>query len=188
MSSIDEANSSSSCLFVKLADAAETMCVGKVLFTVLSRGFPEGRVVSVFLRGDLGMGKTTLTKAFLRSAGYGGNVKSPTYTIVEPYDLGLVQVNHFDLYRLGDPEELEFLGFRDYFELPKGAQEKQFCIIEWPEKGVGFLPKPDLELELTYLDAGRSCKFVGAEELLVEISEQCEHFGLTVGGSDGDFF
>lgn len=188
MSSVKDVSAGSSRLFVQLDDASKTLCLGQVLFAVLSGAFPQGRVVSIFLNGDLGMGKTTLTKAFLRSAGCRDNVKSPTYTIVEPYDLGPIQVNHFDLYRLGDPEELEFLGFRDYFELPQGAQEKQFCIIEWPEKGVGFLPKPDLELRLTYMDAGRSCELVGAEALLAAISSQCQDSGLLVGNSDGCFF
>lgn len=96
----------------------------------------------VFLSGDLGAGKTTLTRGVLRGYGFEGAVKSPTYTLVEPYEEPSFNIYHFDLYRLADPEEVEFLGIFDYFD------EKNLCLIEWAEKGKGFLPCPDLKLSL----------------------------------------
>lgn len=110
----------------------------------------------IFLEGNLGMGKTTLSRGIIRGLGHVGAVKSPTFTLVEPYEIGDIRAFHFDLYRLVDPEELEFLGIRDYFE------DDAMCLIEWPDKGAGFLPKPDLTITITISpqDSGRSLKIL----------------------------
>ena len=101
------------------------------------------------LSGDLGAGKTTLVRSILRALGHRGNVKSPTYTVLESYELELGRIYHFDLYRLNDPEELEFLGFRDYLK------DAFLCMLEWPEKGVGYLDLVDLAVVIDVRRRGR---------------------------------
>lgn len=103
----------------------------------------------VFLHGDLGAGKTTLVRSYLRAAGFIGAVKSPTYTLVESYTVNDRSIFHFDLYRINDPEELEWIGIRDYFD------QEAVCFIEWPNKGRGFLPEPDIVITLTTENNGR---------------------------------
>lgn len=129
-----------------LGDEAAMVAFGRQL-GLCSQQLPQ---LTVFLRGDLGMGKTTLCRGILQAYGHVGAVKSPTYTLVEPYELGRFQVYHFDLYRLGDPEELEYMGIRDYFS------ENGLCLVEWPEKGKGVLPQPDLTVSITPESTGRS--------------------------------
>jgi len=103
----------------------------------------------VYLEGDLGMGKTTLVRGVLRGLEYEGPVKSPTYTIVEPYELEDLEVFHFDLYRVTDAEELEYMGIRDYFN------DGSLCLIEWAEMGEGVLPEADVIVSLSLINQGR---------------------------------
>ncbi|WP_148254574.1 tRNA (adenosine(37)-N6)-threonylcarbamoyltransferase complex ATPase subunit type 1 TsaE [Aidingimonas lacisalsi] len=112
----------------------------------------------VYLEGDLGAGKTTLTRGVLRAYGHTGAVKSPTYTLVEPYQLARVTLYHFDLYRLGDPEELEFMGARDLLG------EGNVSLVEWPGRGEGWLPLPDLWLHLGVMAPGRRVSMVAYSE------------------------
>ena len=115
----------------------------------------------VYLNGPLGAGKTTLVRAVLRALGHDGPVRSPTYTLVETYLLPHCEVHHLDLYRIADPDELEFLGLRDL------VSERALWLIEWPERGAGGLPPPDVELTIAFADPGR--RVVGVPDALGDI-------------------
>lgn len=130
-----------------LPDTEATEQFGAGLYHALSSN------TVVFLHGQLGAGKTTLVRGYLRAAGYSGTVKSPTYNLVEEYSVNGRKIFHFDLYRLNDPEELEYIGINDYFN------QAGVCFIEWPDKGAGFLPAPDLEITLALHENGRLVKF-----------------------------
>ncbi len=108
-----------------------------------------GTPMTFYLHGRLGAGKTTLVRGILQGIGYEGPVQSPTYSLVVHYPLDGMRVDHFDLYRLGDPEELEFIGGREYFDTA------DLVIIEWPERGAGHIPRADVDIYLQYVDAGR---------------------------------
>ena len=134
-----------------LADEAATIDFGAAIAKVI---LPP---LTVYLHGDLGAGKTTLVRGLLRGLGYVGRVKSPTYTLVEPYEMlddQSVPLNlyHFDLYRFNDEEEWEAAGFRDHFNV------NSVCLIEWPEKAAQVLPEPDIEISFNIKANGRSVR------------------------------
>lgn len=112
----------------------------------------------IHLHGDLGAGKTTFVRALLRGLGVTGAIKSPTFTIVEPYTINDMMIYHFDLYRLTEPSELEYIGLRDY------VGPESVCIFEWPEHGAGVIPEADLEIALSIALPGRKIKIQSVTE------------------------
>jgi len=123
---------------------------------------------TIHLEGELGAGKTTLTRGLLRQLGHQGNVKSPTYTLVEHYNLSGRPIFHFDLYRLADPEELDYLGLDDYLS------HNSLCLIEWASQGQGFLPKADLIITLTYHDHRRQVELTALSPLAEKMCDAIE--------------
>ncbi|MGF1548511.1 MAG: tRNA (adenosine(37)-N6)-threonylcarbamoyltransferase complex ATPase subunit type 1 TsaE [Thiotrichales bacterium] len=129
-------------MLIALPDEAATVAFARRLAPLI------GAVDLITLAGDLGAGKTTLVRALLQALGHAGRVKSPTFTLLEPYEIAGRAIYHFDLYRLASPDELEYLGFADY--RAPGA----LCLIEWPERAAGWLEPADLQLTLRYADEG----------------------------------
>lgn len=137
----------------------------EALGAAIARCAPGG--FTLLLSGQLAAGKTTLARGFVRALGHAGAVKSPTFTLVESYDIADRRIHHFDLYRITDPEELDYIGLDDYFD------GSALCLVEWPERGAGSLPVADLELRFSVVPTGRqvdaTATTVAGEKLLDEI-------------------
>jgi len=142
-----------------IADDAGMRAFGARLLSACS----SGGIIT--LQGNLGTGKTTLVRGALESLGVTTGVRSPTYTLVEYYPFEALSIAHFDLYRLADPEELEYLGFRDYLN------DNTVCFIEWPERALGLLSEIDLEIGLDYDPEGRRLTLNGRSSWGREIVE-----------------
>ena len=137
-----------------LFDAVATEALGGALARAL-----KGRGAAViYLEGDLGAGKTTLARGFLRALGVKGAIRSPTYTLMEPYQVGALEILHIDLYRLDDPVELHNLGLADY------PPDRSFWLLEWPQRGAGVLPKPDVGVRLLHDGIQRRTSITGLSE------------------------
>lgn len=149
--------------YLTIVDEASMLALGESL----ARACDNAAVI--FLHGPLGAGKTTLARGFLRGIGYNGKVKSPTYTLVEPYELARGHVYHFDFYRLRDPLELDFMGIRDYFT------PTSICLIEWPEYGEGVLPVADVDFYIEIQDNQRIIKLVAQTSIGNHIIERMLH-------------
>ena len=130
-----------------LADETATLALGADLAGSLGDDL-------VFLRGDLGTGKTTLVRGILRKLGFSGPVKSPTYTLLEPYEIGARRIYHFDFYRIEHPEELSYVGIDELMA------ESALRLVEWPERAFERLPEPDVEVKLSMNHQGRSVEIV----------------------------
>jgi tRNA threonylcarbamoyladenosine biosynthesis protein TsaE len=127
-----------------LPDEAATLAAGARFAEVLMSG------LTIYLHGDLGAGKTTFVRGLLHGLGHAGKVKSPTYTLVEPYVISRFNIYHFDLYRFADPEEWDAAGFRDYFN------PQTICLVEWPEKAGDLIPQADIDVSLSPENTGRA--------------------------------
>ena len=138
---------------LELNNEAATLAAGDRFSTLVQPG------LVVYLHGDLGAGKTTFVRGFLRGLGHQGKVKSPTYTLVEPYVVSSYNIYHFDLYRFINEEEWESAGFRDYFN------PSSICFVEWPEKAENLLPTPDIDIYLTPNNEGRILQFSAHSDL-----------------------
>jgi tRNA threonylcarbamoyladenosine biosynthesis protein TsaE len=134
-------------LSLHLDDAAATEAFGAALAPVVA--CDEARGLVIWLSGDLGAGKTTTTRGLLRALGHIGNVKSPTYTLLEPYTVSRISLYHFDFYRFNQPEEFLDAGLDEYFA------GEGVCLVEWADKALPYVPQPDIELRLAVEQAGR---------------------------------
>lgn len=147
-----------------LADEQATLAEGARFANTLNAE------LTVYLHGDLGAGKTTLVRGLLHELGHHGKVKSPTYTLVEPYEVEInqnkVQVYHFDLYRFIDEEEWEAAGFRDYFN------PHAICLIEWPEKAGNIIPQADIDVYIEVKGEGRTLRYIANSKIGKKCLEQ----------------
>ncbi len=147
-----------------LPDEAATLALGAALAECLEPG------LVIYLRGDLGAGKTTLARGVLRGLGYTGPVRSPTYTLVELYELSRLHLHHFDFYRFHDPREWIDAGFRESFN------RRNVSLIEWPEKAAGSVPPADVEITLTPSGSGRNASFTSSsragQECLARLADR----------------
>ncbi len=147
-----------------LADEQATLAEGARFANTLNAE------LTVYLHGDLGAGKTTLVRGLLHELGHHGKVKSPTYTLVEPYEVEInqnkVQVYHFDLYRFIDEEEWEAAGFRDYFN------PHAICLIEWPEKAGNIIPQADIDVYIEVKGEGRTIRYIANSKIGKKCLEQ----------------
>ncbi|MBT8141623.1 MAG: tRNA (adenosine(37)-N6)-threonylcarbamoyltransferase complex ATPase subunit type 1 TsaE [Gammaproteobacteria bacterium] len=145
---------------IHLKDEQATVAFGNTLAAALRANFkaPANKSVLITLEGDLGAGKTTLVRATLRALGVTGAIKSPTYTLLEPYSVPLnsaenksecLKIAHLDLYRLQEPEELEYIGGRDLLQI------YNLILVEWPDKAKGYLAKAHIKIQLNHRDKGR---------------------------------
>jgi tRNA threonylcarbamoyladenosine biosynthesis protein TsaE len=146
-----------------LAAEADTLALG----AELARGLKPGMVI--YLAGQLGAGKTTLARGVLRGLGYGGKVKSPTFTLVELYKISRLYLYHFDFYRFDDPRELADAGFRDYFN------PHSVCLVEWPEKAAAGLPAADVSVSMRLEATGRRVEIVADTEAGRSCVERLKH-------------
>ncbi len=148
-----------------LGDEAATLACGGRFAEVIKSGLTNGLIV--YLHGDLSAGKTTFTRGVLHGLGHAGKVKSPTYTLVESYEILINKVfnytfYHFDLYRFTSEDEWEAAGFREYFN------PQSICMIEWPEKAEHVLATPDIHVQLSLFNTGRQIQFSAGSELGIE--------------------
>ncbi len=142
-------NSATTCY---LEDESITLTLGTEIATILRPGFV------IFLKGNLGAGKTTLARGILRGLGYQGKVKSPTYNLVELYNFSRLYFYHFDFYRFDDPIEWEEAGLREYFNADS------ICLVEWPEKAEKLLPVADLQISFNIIETGRNIEILAGTE------------------------
>jgi len=158
----------------RLADEAATVDLGRRLAAVAipAGGGRDNQATVIHLHGELGAGKTTLARGILRGCGFDGPVKSPTYTLVEPYELKCGRIYHFDLYRLSDPGEVEFLGTDEYFS------GDNLCIFEWARRGGEAIPPADLEIELRGTGAQREfyclARSAAGHEMVTKLREKSD--------------
>lgn len=137
---------------LQLRDEAATLELGRLLAEQLQPG------TRIYLSGDLGCGKTTLSRGVLRALGHAGTVKSPTYTLVEPYNFSRLDLHHFDFYRFGNADEWDDAGFRDVLD------SSSVCLVEWPERAGSTIPPADLLVQLLHLDSGRQATLIAHSE------------------------